>query len=213
MSFVKNLFKDYGDFKIDIPQWEILDQGVTALWGPSGSGKTSVVRLLTGLEPAQGWSWNFQGADLAQLPPPERRLGVVFQNFELFPHMTARKNILFAAQARKVSSRVAAAKLDELSKTLGLAGFLDRRAEFLSGGEQQRVALARAVMGQPRMLILDEPFSALDDELKMEARLMVKTFISQQNIPTLLITHDRKDLEILAGRVSEIRHGQLLKNA
>lgn len=210
MSFVRHLVKDYGDFKIEIPEWEILDQGVTALWGPSGSGKTSIIKLLTGLEKCTGWSWSFgDGVDLANVPPQQRRLGVVFQSYELFPHLTARKNILFAAQARRLNSNTAEFRLAELSKSLNLELFLDRRAELLSGGEQQRVALARAVIGRPRMLLLDEPFSALNEELKMDARILLKNLIATEKIPTLLITHDRKDLEILAAKVCEIRQGRL----
>ena len=103
MSVVRGLKASYKDFQIEIPHWEILDQGITALWGPSGSGKTSVFRLLLGLEQAsQPFSWMHHDVDLAQLPTPARHLGVVFQSLELFPHMTALENIEFAALARKI---------------------------------------------------------------------------------------------------------------
>src|SRR5882762_2710258 len=98
MSLVEQLEKKYDDFTIDIPRWEILDKGVTALSGPSGSGKTTVFRILIGLIPCPGMMWNFGDVDLARLPVGERRLGVVFQSLELFPHMTARENIFFAAR-------------------------------------------------------------------------------------------------------------------
>src|ERR1044072_1169533 len=104
MSLVENLIKDYGDFKVDIPRWEIPDRGVTALWGPSGAGKTSVFRVLIGLEECPGLKWTFGGEDLATLPVPQRRLGVLFQSLELFPHMTAQENIEFAAAAAKLDS-------------------------------------------------------------------------------------------------------------
>src|SRR5271165_2213509 len=100
MSLVKGLVRDYDGFTLSIPTWEIPDQGITALWGPSGSGKTTAFRLLIGLEPCPGLSWTFAELDIAALPVPQRRLGVVFQTLELFPHMTARENILFAARAR-----------------------------------------------------------------------------------------------------------------
>lgn len=208
MSRVENLIRDYGDFRIEIPKWEISDQGVTALWGPSGSGKTSVFRLLIGLEPCPGLKWTFGDEDLARLSPPERRLGVVFQSLELFPHMSAAENILFAAKARGIAN--AEDKLRELSEELRMTSYLQRPARVLSGGEAQRVALARAVIGQPRFLFLDEPFSSLDAEMRSEARALVRRLIDRLKIPTLLITHDREDLAALADHTVRIEAGRLL---
>lgn len=210
MSLVKNLIRDYDGFKIEIPLWEIPDQGVTALSGPSGSGKTSVFRLLIGLEPCPGLEWIFEGENLAALPPPDRRLGVLFQTLELFPHMTAEENILFAARARNMPAQEAAARLKELAGDLKLQNCLTRKGALLSGGEAQRVALARAVIAQPRFLFLDEPFSSLDADLKGEARALVRRVIEKLRIPTLLITHDPEDLNALANAVVKIRDGKLI---
>lgn len=210
MSSVRNLKRDYGDFLLDIPQWEILDQGVTALWGPSGSGKTTVFRMLLGLEkPGEGFSWLMDGVDLAKLSTPERKLGVVFQTLEIFPHMTALENIRFAAEARRRPSGEAERHLEELVETLELGKCLDRRASLLSGGERQRVALARALIGQPRILLLDEPFSALDADLKAEARGLVRKALERERIPAILISHDRQDLAAFAGKISEIADGRI----
>ncbi|KYG63310.1 thiamine ABC transporter ATP-binding protein [Bdellovibrio bacteriovorus] len=209
MSYVENLHRDYGDFKIDIDRWEILDQGVTVLWGPSGSGKTSVFRILLGLEECPGMKWSFQGVDLAKLKTPDKRLGVVFQTLDLFPHMTAEENILFAARARKVDSRKVASRMKELNEVMQMEGFLQRKASVLSGGEKQRVAIARAIVGEPRLLLLDEPFSALDQELREESRKLLKRVIEVEKIPALLVTHDHRDVEVLANKVSKIRNGQL----
>ncbi len=209
MSLVEGLIKRYDGFTVEIPRWEIADQGVTALWGPSGSGKTSVFRLLMGLETCPGLRWKFQDLDLAALPVPERRLGVVFQTLELFPHMTAEENILFAARARRMADTESRERLAELVSELRMKGYLNRSAHLLSGGEAQRVALARAVIAQPRFLFLDEPFSSLDAELKAEARASVKRVISRFHIPTLLITHDPADLEALAQFVVPIANGRL----
>lgn len=209
MSHVKGLVRDYGDFKIEIPEWRIADQGITVLWGPSGSGKTSVFRLLIGLDDCPGLKWDFLGEDLAALPPPQRRLGVVFQSLELFPHMSAEENILFAARARGLPLKVARERLAGLAEDLRMTGYLQRKASVLSGGEAQRVALSRAVIGQPRFLFLDEPFSSLDAELRGEARDLVKRVIKRLNLPTLLITHDREDLEALADHVVKIKDGKL----
>lgn len=211
MSLVEGLVKDYDGFSIDIPRWEIGDQGVTALWGPSGSGKTSVFRLLIGLEPCPSLKWTMGGVDLAALPVPERRLGVLFQSLELFPHMTAEENILFAARSRAMAGAEARARLKELTEELRMGAYLGRKAHLLSGGEAQRVALGRAVIAQPRFLFLDEPFSALDSELKDEARGVVKRVIEKFGIPTLLITHDEADLRALAQTVVKIRGGRLVK--
>lgn len=211
MSLVENLFKSYGEFKIDIPAWEILDAGVTVLWGPSGSGKTTVFRLLTGLEPVPALRWIFNGQDLARMRVPQRRLGVVFQSLDLFPHMTAEENILFAAKAREVPNEDAYDKLMELTDVLQMKLFLNRKAGVLSGGEKQRVALARALIGRPRLLLLDEPFSALDQDLRQESRVLVKKVIERENIPTLLITHDPLDVEVLANKVSILKQGRLVE--
>jgi sulfate transport system ATP-binding protein/putative spermidine/putrescine transport system ATP-binding protein len=212
VSLVENLFKTYGDFKIDIPSWEILDEGVTILWGPSGSGKTSVFRLLIGLESAANFKWTFQGHDLAKMAIPQRRLGVVFQTLDLFPHMTAEENILFAAKAREIPKEQAYEKLQELTQVLQMKSFLNRPVSVLSGGEKQRVAIARALSGDPRLLLLDEPFSALDQELRQESRALIKRVIEKEKIPTLLVTHDSLDVEMLANKVSTIRHGQIVED-
>jgi ABC-type Fe3+/spermidine/putrescine transport system ATPase subunit len=209
MSVVEHLNKKYDGFEIQIPRWEILDQGVTALWGPSGSGKTSVFRVLLGLEACPGLKWKWGTEDLALAPTPERRLGVVFQSLDLFPHLTARQNIFFAAKARKVAADQAESRFSRLNQVLHLQTFLERRAELLSGGEKQRVALARALMSFPRMLFLDEPFSALDESLRSEARSFLKQILTETGIPALLITHDERDLEILSQKVTRIENGRI----
>jgi ABC-type Fe3+/spermidine/putrescine transport system ATPase subunit len=211
MSQVEGLVREYeGGFKVDIPKWEIPDHGITALWGPSGAGKTSVFRLLIGLEPCPGLKWNFGDLDLAAMPVPERRLGVVFQSLELFPHMTAKENIGFAARARQLPAEVERERLGLLVQDLRMEPFLNRRASVLSGGEAQRVALARALIAQPRFLFLDEPFSSLDSELRADARAMVKRAIEVFKVPTLLITHDVDDLAALANSVVKIKAGRIV---
>jgi len=212
MSLVENLFRNYGEFKIDIPSWEILDQGVTVLWGPSGSGKTSVFRLLIGLDTAPNFKWTFQEHDLAKMNVPQRRLGVVFQTLDLFPHMTAEENILFAAKAREIPLEQAFEKMKELTSEMQMQSFMNRPVSVLSGGEKQRVAIARALIGHPRILLLDEPFSALDQELRQESRALVKRVIEKEKIPTLLVTHDPADVEMLANKVCTIKHGSIVED-
>lgn len=209
MSLVENLFKNYGDFVVDIPHWEISDSGITALWGPSGSGKTTVFRLLIGLDPAPGLKWTFQGINLAALPVAERRFGVVFQTLDLFLHLTAKENILFAARARRIQLTESQQDLQQLTEMLGLGRVLDVDAKHLSLGERQRVALARAVIGRPRFLFLDEPFSSLDAANKKDARQLVNDVIERLGIPTLLVSHDPEDLAA-ARRVVRISGGRIV---
>lgn len=210
MSLVEKLIIEYTDFSVRIENWELLDSGVNVLWGPSGSGKTSVFRGLLGLEHVTECKWIFGGEDLGRLSPGQKNIGVVFQTYDLFPHMTAYENIHFAAAARKVDSAAFERQLEAIAKKLRIEHLLNKKAPLLSGGEQQRVAMARAVVGKPRMLFLDEPFSALDEELKQESRELVRDFIKEQKIPVLLITHDKRDVDVLGDKVFEIKNGQLL---
>ncbi len=211
---IQNLKKDYDGFQIDIPEWKIADQGITALSGRSGSGKTSVIRILLGLEDCPSLSWMMNTPegplDIARLPIEKRNLAVVFQNYELFPHLTAKENILFAAKAQRLKSEEATKRLRHLASRLQIESLFDKKAKVLSGGERQRVALARALIREPRFLFLDEPFSALDIELREQARDLVKAVVTELKTPTLLVSHDPADLEALASHVVHIRDGKLL---
>lgn len=209
MSLIQNISRRYADFHLQVGQWEVPDQGITALWGPSGSGKTTLFRVLLGLEPCLGWSWMFAGTDLAQLAVPERRLGVVFQNLELFPHLSGAENIRFAADARGLPSEETEAELESLTRVLKIQSRLDQSVRQLSGGERQRVAIARALISRPRMLLLDEPFSSLDFDLRTEARALLKDVVARYQIPAILVTHDPEDIRVLAQSSVEIRAGRL----
>lgn len=210
MSVVQNLFRDYGNFQVEIPEWNISDQGITALWGPSGAGKTTIFRLMIGLEPCPGLRWVFEDLDLAQLSMSAKRLGVVFQSYDLFPHMTAEQNVQFSQEARKIPKSERAQDLDHLRNSLSLENCWRRKAQLLSGGEQQRVAIARALAGRPRFLFLDEPFSALDTDLRAEARELVKRVIGEFKVPSLLITHDKEDIQAMDAVVVRVEKGRLV---
>ncbi len=211
MSLVTGLVKDYKGFVLDIPKLEIPDKGITVLWGASGAGKTSLFRNLIGLEYCPGLSWMVDGGDLMSLPIKERRLGVVLQKFGLFPHMTAKQNIEFAAKARNIKNTEF--KIDVLKKQLNLNDCWERKESKLSGGEKQRVALARAIIGEPRFLFLDEPFSALDEENKNDSRNLIKKIITEYDIPTLLITHSQQDVERLTNNVIKIKNGKIISQS
>lgn len=209
MSLIKNLNKSVDGFHLSIPQLEIPDTGVTALLGRSGSGKTTVMNLLSGLEPCPELQWNFKDLDLAKLEPGERRIGMVFQNYQLFSHLTVKENILFAARARKLDSKTIESRLLELCKSLELSSVLEKKTDVISGGEKQRTALARALIGKPRILFLDEPFSALDAEIREKARETTLKLINSENIPALLITHDSTDVDRMASTCFYLENGRL----
>lgn len=210
MSLVQNLKKQYQDFLIDIPALELPDQGIHGLTGPSGSGKSSLIRLLLGLDHPESLVWTVDGTDLAAVPVGDRQLGVVFQNYLLFPHLTGLENIRFAAQARGVSDQEFDKKIKSWDSILGIGEFLSRPARLLSGGEQQRVALARAMIGKPRFLFLDEPFSALDSDLKESSRNLVMALVKEEKVPALLVSHDPQDLQHLCVKVHKIHQGRLV---
>lgn len=207
MSEIHNLKFRQGDFELDVPNLSISDVGITALVGASGSGKSTFLRCLIGLNRAKNWSWIFKGEDLAKLSPSERKLGVVFQKLDLFPHMKSIENLYFATDARRMSRAEANTRIADLSAMLNMESFLNRPAYQLSGGEAQRVALARAVIAKPRFLLLDEPFSSLDPHLKEEARKLVKLLITQEKIPSLLVTHDQEDMNHIAQYVINMVKG------
>lgn len=204
MSIVENLEIKRDDFSLVIPRWEIRDEGIHALSGPSGSGKTTILRALIGLEKSSRFTWNFLGENLASLPIEKRRLGVVFQTWDLFPHMTALENVEFAARARGLDDSTLRTRWDWIQDTLKMKSFLNTKADVLSGGEKQRTALARALIAKPRILLLDEPFTALDESLRDAARELLKKVVEIDKVPAILVTHDSRDIEKLADQVTDI---------
>ncbi len=207
MSLIKNLKLNFENFSLDISELKIADQGVTAFWGPSGSGKTSFFKTLIGLHQPKSWSWQFNETKMHELDLAQRRLGVVFQSYELFPHLTAAENIQIVADAR---GHVSSDEIENYKQKLNLAACWNTPAQKLSGGEKQRVSIMRALVSQPRILLLDEPFSALDPHLRNEARLLVKTLVSELKIPVYLITHDQADVDALADYVVQLQHGRVV---
>lgn len=215
MSYIKNLVSEFDGFTLAVPYLEIADHGVTVLQGESGSGKTTLLQTLIGLSvPQQSWEWNFKGENLSQMPVGDRRLGVVFQNYDLFPHLSAEENISLVMKARHSHSSLPELlkKIEQYKNQLNLNKCWQTQAQKLSGGEKQRVALLRAVVSNPRMLLLDEPFSALDEKLRIESRETLKNFIQQFDIPVLLVTHDKEDVEVLAQYRIYMQNGSILQS-
>lgn len=211
MSLIKNLFVQRSNFQLDIPELRLPENGVTVFFGPSGSGKTTFFNVLVGLTEARGWSWAFNQVDMEKLSLSERQLGVVFQDYSLFPHLTAEENILLVAKARYQKNEwpLVNQQIESYKKSLNLKSCWQIKAEMLSGGEKQRIALLRALICRPRLLLLDEPFSALDPHLRTEARSLLGQLLKEIKIPVYLISHDQADVEAFADTTVEFEMGSI----
>jgi ABC-type Fe3+/spermidine/putrescine transport system ATPase subunit len=212
MFVIQNLDFTIDNFNLKINELKLSEKKINAIMGPSGSGKTTLFQILIGIYQPKNWSWNLNHIEMHKLNIDERQLGVVFQHNELFPHLTAAENIQLIMKSRNANSKQDQAQLEKYKENLKLDQCWLTRAENLSGGEAQRVSLLRAVMSKPRLLLLDEPFSALDSELKAEARKVTAEVIRNLNIPTLLITHDLEDAKSLDAQIIRIQQGRLIQD-
>src|SRR5215831_10371290 len=182
---------------------------IVALLGPSGSGKTTVLRLVAGFESPDAGRIVVEGEVVTALPPEQRRFGMVFQHYALFPHMTVGENVAFGLRARGATAADARERVAETLGLAGLSGFEDRRVTEISGGQQQRVALARALAPNPRVLLLDEPLSNLDPSLREKTRRELKRAIRRVGITTLFVTHEQEEAFELCDRVAVLDRGRL----
>jgi iron(III) transport system ATP-binding protein len=187
------------------------DGEIGCLLGPSGCGKTTLLRLIAGFERPRAGEIRLQGHVLASaasaLPPENRSIGVVFQDYALFPHLTVAANIEFGL--RKFSRADAHTRLVEMLKLVSLEGEAQKYPHEISGGQRQRVALARALAPRPKLLLLDEPFSNLDVELREKLSLEVRTLLRQLNTPALLVTHDQHEAFSIADKIGVMKHGAI----
>jgi sulfate transport system ATP-binding protein len=183
--------------------------GITTLLGPSGSGKTTLLRVIAGLEAAdEGHVW-LDGEDITALPARERGFGFVFQTFALFPQMTVRQNIAFGLEVRKAARAQIATRVDELLALVKLDGYGDRFPAQLSGGQRQRVGFARALAPYPKVLLLDEPFGALDVQVRLELRQFLLELHDATHVTTLLVTHDQEEALELSDRIVVLDKGRV----
>jgi putative spermidine/putrescine transport system ATP-binding protein len=182
---------------------------LVALLGPSGCGKTTALRLLAGLEDADGGRVEVGGKDITRVPTNKRDMGMVFQAYSLFPHMTTRQNVEFGLQLRGATTARRRARASEMLELVGLEAQADRYAHQLSGGQQQRVALARALAIQPQVLLLDEPLSALDAKVRVQLREEIRRIQLEVGTTTLFVTHDQEEALAVADRVGVMRAGNL----
>jgi ABC-type Fe3+/spermidine/putrescine transport system ATPase subunit len=182
---------------------------VMALLGPSGSGKSTLLAVLAGmLHPSEGRA-ELDGHDLLRLPPERRRLGMVFQDYALWPHLSVAENVAFPLRRRGVRGRALTERVGQALERVGLSGFQPRLPAQLSGGQQQRVALARAVVAEPDLLLLDEPLSALDPDTRGHVRAELADVLAGLELTTVLVTHDRDDAFELADRVAVLLEGRV----
>ncbi|MDJ0322940.1 ABC transporter ATP-binding protein [Cryobacterium sp. PH31-AA6] len=182
---------------------------LVALLGPSGSGKTTALRALAGLESADAGTILIDGVDVSTLPTSRRDMGMVFQSYSLFPHLTAGENVEFGLRMRGVVGRDRRRRAADALALVGLDAHYDRFAHQLSGGQQQRVALARALVTEPRVLLLDEPLSALDAKVRVGLREEIRRIQTDLGITTLFVTHDQDEALAVADRVAVMRDGRI----
>ncbi|QDZ13643.1 ABC transporter ATP-binding protein [Humibacter ginsenosidimutans] len=180
-----------------------------ALLGPSGCGKTTMLRALSGLERVDAGSILIDGTDVAAVAANRRDIGMVFQSYSLFPHLTATQNVEFGLRMRRVDARKRAARAAEALDLVGLASFGERYPHELSGGQQQRVALARALVTRPRVLLLDEPLSALDAKVRVQLREEIRRIQRELGITTVFVTHDQEEALAVADRVAVMNAGAI----
>lgn len=201
-----------GDFTLNF-EFSVPARGVTALFGPSGCGKTTLLRCIAGLNRLPGATLSLNGETWQNgsrfLPTHKRPIGYVFQNPGLFAHLNVLKNLTYGMRRAGIKHRESA-QLAELTRLMGIEHLLDREVHALSGGEKQRVAIARALLMNPRLLLMDEPLSALDQDNKNEIMPYLEQLHAQLDIPVLYVTHDRREVERLADQILLLKDGELL---
>ncbi len=181
------------------------------LLGPSGCGKTTLLRAVAGFVAPTGGEVYFGGRPMRGVPPEKRNIGMVFQSFALWPHMTVSQNVSYGLEVRKVPAEESRARLREALAAVGMAGFEERKPGELSGGEQQRVALARALVVRPEVVLLDEPLSNLDARLRLEMRQEIKDIQRRTGITMVYVTHDQTEALSMADRLAVMRSGRIVQ--
>lgn len=187
----------------------IEEGSLTALLGPSGSGKTTILRIIAGLEAVEAGNIYIDGQRVNEVAPNKRGIGFVFQNYALFKHVDIYDNIAFGLRTQKIDEEVIEARVNELLELTGLAGLGDRFPDQLSGGQKQRVAFARALAPNPKVLLLDEPFAAVDSKIRKELRTWLKNLIHQVAITSVFVTHDHEEAIEVADQIIVTNNGQI----
>jgi ABC-type Fe3+/spermidine/putrescine transport system ATPase subunit len=205
---IRGIEKIYPDFRLEL-DFQVRQGELLILLGPSGCGKTTTLRLIAGFIDPDSGALDMEGRRIDTLPPHRRRIGIVFQDYALFPHLNVRDNIGFGLRMQGWSPGEARRRIGELLGLISLEGYGKRKVTRLSGGEQQRVALARALAPQPQLLLLDEPLSALDAKLRKNLRTEIRRIQRELAVTTLYVTHDQEEALVLGDRIAVMREGHI----
>jgi sulfate/thiosulfate transport system ATP-binding protein len=207
---VRGACKHYGDFvALDNVDFAVPAGSLTALLGPSGSGKSTLLRAIAGLDQPDTGTVTIYGRDVTRVPPQRRGIGFVFQHYAAFKHLTVRDNVAFGLKIRKRPKAEVKEKVDNLLEVVGLAGFQSRYPNQLSGGQRQRMALARALAVDPQVLLLDEPFGALDAKVREDLRAWLRRLHDEVHVTTVLVTHDQAEALDVADRIAVLHKGRI----
>ncbi len=202
---IKNLSIDLKTFQLKDVSFSLRKGDYLCIIGPTGAGKTILLESIIGIyKPAYGKIY-INGKDITNLPPEKRNIGIIYQDYALFPHFPVKKNIEYGLKQKNSK------KIDKICSLLGISHILERMPESLSGGEKQRVALARALVVEPQLLLMDEPFSALDNQTRFKIRQLIRGIVEKLNITVIHITHDFDDVWALANKIAIIKDGKLLQ--
>ncbi|MDG4667592.1 TOBE-like domain-containing protein [Mycobacterium sp. 236(2023)] len=207
---VRGANKHFGDFAaLDNVDFSVPKGSLTSLLGPSGSGKSTLLRAIAGLDNPDTGTVVINGRDVTNVPPQRRGIGFVFQHYAAFKHLTVRDNVAFGLKIRKKSKSDIKDKVDNLLEVVGLAGFQNRYPNQLSGGQRQRMALARALAVDPEVLLLDEPFGALDAKVREDLRAWLRRLHDEVHVTTVLVTHDQSEALDISDRIAVLNKGRI----
>ena len=211
---VREVTKTYGKvFALDDVSLDVRSGEFLTLLGPSGSGKTTLLMVLAGFTRPDRGSLKFGETEMIRKPPHLRDLGMVFQNYALFPHMTVAGNVGYPLKLRGVSKTELASRVERALETVQLGGYGDRGIEQLSGGQKQRVALARSIVFEPRILLMDEPLSALDKKLRDRMQIELRHLHEKLGMTTVYVTHDQREALTMSDRIAVVNHGRIMQLA
>jgi len=206
----RSITKRFGEFvALDDASIEVPSGSLTALLGPSGSGKSTLLRVIAGLERPESGTVELDGVDVTRLVPQKRGVGFVFQHYAAFKHMTVRENVAFGLKVRKRPRPEIRGRVDELLELVQIAGWADHYPAQLSGGQRQRMALARALAVEPKVLLLDEPFGALDARVRKDLRAWLRRLHDEMHVTTIFVTHDQEEAMELADQIVLMNQGRI----
>lgn len=207
---IKHAKKVYGD-NVVIPDLSLTMKNgeLFTLLGPSGCGKTTLLRMIAGFNSIEGGDFYFGNTRINDMQPSKRNIGMVFQNYAIFPHLSVRENVAFGLKQRKLPKEEITQRTDKYLKLMQIDQFADRKPDQLSGGQQQRVALARALVINPDVLLMDEPLSNLDAKLRLEMRQVIREIQHRVGITTVYVTHDQEEAMAISDKIAVINHGEI----